>query len=77
MHIQRGARRPDTENDLHPQRTRLEQSGSGYELHLFPSLSANRAASVLDRDLASYRLRHAPAMHVLLSGHAADSTRFG
>ena len=46
------------------QLTRLEQSGSGYELRLILSLSGNRAASVLGRDLASYRLRRGPAVHV-------------
>jgi hypothetical protein len=66
MLIQRSARRSETENELHSQRTRLDQSGSGYELHLVLLLSANRAASVLDRDISSYRLRLAPAAHVLL-----------
>jgi hypothetical protein len=51
-------------SDLHPQLTPLERSGSGYDLHLILSLSANRAASVLGRDLASYRLRRGPIVHV-------------
>jgi hypothetical protein len=61
------ARRPETGNDHHRQLTRLEQSGSGYELHLILSLATNRAASVLGRDLASYRLRRGPVVHVLPS----------
>jgi hypothetical protein len=65
--MQRSARRPETGNDHHRQLTRLEQSGSGYELHLILSLATNRAASVLGRDLASYRLRRGPIVHVLSS----------
>jgi hypothetical protein len=49
------------------QLTRLEQSGAGYELHLIVTLSTTRAASVLGRDLASYRLRGGPVVHVLSS----------
>jgi hypothetical protein len=64
VQLTRSARRPGMGNDLRPQLTRLEQSGSGYELHLVLSLSANCAASVLGQDLASYRLRRGPAVHL-------------
>jgi hypothetical protein len=63
--MQRSAPRLGRGNDLHSQLTRLEQSGSGYELHLILSLSANLAASVLGRDLVAYRLRRGPGVHVL------------
>jgi hypothetical protein len=60
----------ETGNDLHPQLTRLEQSGASYELHLIVTLSTTRAASVLGRNLASYRLRRGHGVHVLSSGFA-------
>jgi hypothetical protein len=47
--MQRSGGRPGTGDNLHPPLTRLEQSGSGYELHLILSLSNNRVASVLGR----------------------------
>jgi hypothetical protein len=65
--MQRCTYRPGTGNDRHPQLTRLDRSGSGYELHLILSLSTNRAASVLGRDLASYRLIGGAVVHVLSS----------
>jgi hypothetical protein len=65
--MQRSPRRPGTGNNLHPQLMRLEQSGSGYKLYLILSLSANRAASALGRDHASYRLRRGPVVHGLSS----------
>jgi RNA polymerase sigma factor (sigma-70 family) len=58
------ARRPGTGNDLHPQLSCLDQSGSGDERHLIVAMSTKRAASVLGRDLASYRLRRGPVVHV-------------
>jgi hypothetical protein len=61
--MQRSAHRPGSGIDLHSQLTRLGQSGSGYEPHLILSLLTNRTASVLGRDLASYRLRRGPAVH--------------
>jgi hypothetical protein len=61
------ARRPGTGNDRHPQLTRLDLSGFGNERRLIVTLSVNRAASVLGRDLASYRLRHGALVHVLSS----------
>jgi hypothetical protein len=54
MDMQRSARRPVTGNDLHRQLTRLEQSGSGYELHLFDQ---NGQTRLRINDLGSTRRR--------------------
>jgi hypothetical protein len=74
--MQRCTYRPGTGNDRHPQLTRLDRSGSGYELHLILSLSTNRAASVLGRDLASYRLIGGAVVHVLSSLSSLSSPSF-
>ena len=60
--MQRSSAGDGEQDNLDPQLTRLEQGGSGYELHLIPFLSANLAASVLGRDLASNRLRRGSAV---------------